>query len=202
MNKKNILIMVLAMVLVAVVSVGGTMAWLTDKTTEVKNTFTPAGIDIDLTETWNADSDDEDTVEDHWEAQLVPGKEYFKDPEVSVNGNVTDVDVYLFVKFEVANNTFGTDNEPVLKFTSELTETNGWYMMEGVNNVWYREVKTTDDTKKWGLLAGNKVTVNDKLTKELMPTAANTPTLSFTAYAIQTAGFEKNAAGAWAAISK
>lgn len=199
MKKK--LALVLAVVMVFAVTVGATLAWLTDTTTEVKNTFTVGGIDITLTETWNTDTDS-DKVNDSWSAQLIPGKEYAKDPVVAVDGTKTNVDCFLFVKFEEKN----TPAE-YLDYTSTLTVANGW--TELTSGVWYRIVKTTDTTKSWELLDGNKVTVKTDLTKEEMPATTATPELVYTAYAIQTEGFAEDldnvtsaeAQAAWAEVS-
>ena len=48
--KKKVLSIV-AVVLVLCCAIGGTLAWLTDKTASVKNTFTVGDINIELTET-------------------------------------------------------------------------------------------------------------------------------------------------------
>ena len=49
--KKKTLALVLALTLLVAGVIGGTLAWLTDQTDEVKNTFTVGDINIDLTET-------------------------------------------------------------------------------------------------------------------------------------------------------
>lgn len=195
--KKKTLALLLAMVMVLGATIGVTLAWLTDETDSVTNTFTVGDIKIELKETWNADSDeDNDVINDHWEAQLIPGKEYTKDPVVSVDETKTNVDCYLFVKFE-------EENTPTtyLTYTSTLTATNGWTLVKDTTNVWYRVVKTDADVKSWHLLEGDKVTVNTTLTKEGMPAANATPELVYTAYAIQEEGFETPEL-AWAEVSK
>lgn len=194
-RNRRIAMTVALVLVVALASIGGTIAWLTDSTDEVTNTFTAAGIDIDLTETWNTDTN-KDNVNDAWTAQLVPGKEYPKDPVVTVK-DTTDVDVYLFVKFEENANP-----STYLTYTSTLTAANDWTQGDGTNipaTVWYRVVKTTDRTKSWNLLEGNTVTVKDSLTKEQIAAATGVE-LKYTAYAIQTEGFA-TAAAAWAEIS-
>ena len=191
-NARRILLLVGLMSLVAVISIGGTIAWLTDSTEEVTNTFTTADVDIALTETWNTDTDNDGT-NDSWQAQLIPGKVYSKNPKVEVLGT-TDVDVYLFVKFE-------EDAKDYLDYTSTLTVANGWTQGDGTNipsSVWYRTVAKDADTKSWELLADNKVTVKTSIVKKgtdvagtnniAMP-SGNT-TLRYTAYAIQTEGFD------------
>ena len=183
---RRILTTVCLMALVMVVSVGATMAYLTAKTAPVVNTFTPAGIAITLTETPNQ-------ADGSWKAQLVPGKEYAKDPVVAVDGTTTDVDVYLFVKFDEAT------SKTYLDYTSNLgKDGEGWTLVTGRTDVWYREVKTDAAVKSWHLLDGDKVTVKNTLSKE--QTNA-TSTMTYTAYAIQTEGFD-DADDAWAEVSK
>ena len=165
MKTKKILALALAAVLLVAVTVAGTIAYLVDTTDEVKNTFTTAGIDIDLTET---DAD--------WTMQMIPGTSKVKDPVVKVIRPETSVDIYLFVKFEE------TVDESVVTYTSNLTETNGWKLVDGQNNVWWREVKATDETIEWHLIAGDKVEVKSTVTA--IPDDA--ATMVYTAYAIQT----------------
>lgn len=196
--KKKGLALALALVLVVTVAIGGTLAWLTDRTPEVKNVFTTAGIDIELTETMNTDSNNDGTA-DCWQAQLVPGYEYAKDPEVSVSAD--SVDCYLFVKF-AENNT----PKSYLSYTSELTATNGWTQGDGTSipaNVWYRKVMASDTTRSWELLKDNKIAVSNTLTA--MPAADKMPELVYTAYATQLyskVGTEFSAAAAWTNASK
>ena len=108
---------------------------------------------------------------------------------VSVDENKTNVDVYLFVKFVEANNEVTGLNDGIIQYTSTLTEANGWTALSSVDNVWYRVVKNNDETQSWNLIAGDKVTINSELTKELMP-KQTMPSLTYTAYAIQYSGFE------------
>ena len=53
--KKKGWLSVVALVLVLCCAVGGTLAWLTDTTDPVTNTFTVGDIDIDLTESDHLD---------------------------------------------------------------------------------------------------------------------------------------------------
>ena len=194
--KKNNRRVVLAVVLILVVcaaTIGGTIAWLTDKTDPVTNTFSPSDIEISLVETEDPVAGDLEEGEE-WKAQLVPGAEYHKNPEVSVNGDKTNVDVYLFVKFTETNNNAG-----ILEFTSNLTTANGWTMVEGTDEVWYREVKVEDEVKSWKLIANDTVVISDELTKDGMPTEANLPSLAYQAYAIQSENMDIATATAKAA---
>lgn len=179
---KKILAFALCLVLVSGLSIAGTIAWLTDKTETITNTFTSSDIEITLTETANQE-------DGTWKAQLIPAKEYAKNPVVTVTEE-TDVDVYLFVKMEQSAATY-------LDFTNNL-DGNGWTKLE--EGVYYREVKTTDTTKSWNLIGDDKVTVKSELTEADLENASGT--ITYTAYAIQTEGFDGNVANAWAAIAK
>lgn len=206
LSRKALVVLSLMMVL-AVAAVGGTLAWLTATTTPVVNTFTTAGIDITLIETKNPDG--QETIVDgvakpvtNWSAQLVPGKTYTKNPVVSVVRPETDVDIYLFVKFDEVNNTFidaNNEEQKVLLFTS-LLDGNNWTPLAGETNVWYRVVGKDDPTISWNLIAADTVQVNPALTKDKMPASSATPKLTYTAYAIQKEGFA-DAASAWAKVS-
>lgn len=191
--------MLLALVLVAGCAIGGTLAWLVDSTDKVENVFTTANIDVTLTETFNTDTN-KDGTNDKWQAQMIPGYSYTKDPKVEVSAD--SVDCYLFVKFEEANNP-----STYLTYTSTLTADNKWTQGNGTDipaNVWYRKVMASDTTRSWELLSGNTISVKDTVTKDNMSTAASA-TLTYTAYASQlykSAGVEFSAKEAWDNVPK
>ena len=192
----------LALVLVvAVASVGGTIAWLTDKTDAVTNTFTTANIDIDLTETWNAKADENSTDYDTWNAKLVPGKEYAKDPKVTVNPGSEAC--WLFVHVAEANNTINT-NDKVVEYTVR-TGANEWTAVPGHDGFFYRTVDATNAATgvSYYVLTGNTtkpngfVKINENLTKEQEEAfGAHTPTITVTAAAVQQDGVA-DVAAAW-----
>lgn len=201
--KKKTIALFLALALVVGCAIGGTVAWLTATTDPVVNTFTTAGIDIELKET--KQSDGTALGKSAWSAKLVPGASYTKDPTVSVK-DTTDVDIWLFVEFKESNVTY-------LTYTSTLTSANGWTQGDGTNipaDVWYREVETTDTPKSWNLLAdltengqstGKQVAVKHTLTKEIVEADGfAAPSLTYTAYAIQKDSFA-TAALAWAELN-
>ncbi|MGN0492702.1 MAG: hypothetical protein ACI4F7_03555 [Acutalibacteraceae bacterium] len=179
--KKKTAAAVAVFALVLCFAAGGTLAWLTAKTATVTNTFTKGDVAISLTETWNTDTNF-DSQPDAWQAQMIPGNEYGKDPKVEVLGD-TNVDCWLFVKFEELN-----DAALYLDYTSKLTAADGWTQGDGSEiplNVWYREVKAADSVKEWYLLDGNKVSVkSESVTKENMDVASRAR-LVYTAYAAQ-----------------
>ena len=178
--KKKTLALFLALALVLGGVIGGTMAWLTDKTPEIVNTFTDSDIEITLTETGaenNANS-----------YKMVPGYTISKDPKVTVVKGSEKC--YLFVKLEKSE-----------KFDSFLTYeiADGWTPLTDANNdgiaddgVYYRIVEASDKDQLFSVLKGDKVTVLDSVTKTMMDglSEANYPKLTVTAYASQ---YQKNA---------
>lgn len=190
MKKK--LTTVLAIVLVVALSVAGTYAYLTDKTDTIENTFTVGNVKIDLAETWNTDTNN-DGKADAWQAQLIPGKEYTKDPVVTVKGGSEKC--YLFVKFEEKNSP-----TTYLTYTSNLTGDKGWTQGDDTNipaNVWYRVVDKSATDTTFNLLAGDNVTIKNTVTNDNMAEAAKAE-LVYTAYACQYEGM--TAAEAWAEV--
>lgn len=174
--KKKTLALVLALTLLVAGVVGGTLAWLTDRTAEVKNTFTVGDINIDLTE----------TTADY---KMVPGNTIAKDPTVTVKANSEAC--WLFVQV--------TESENLDTFiTYAIAE--GWTKLQ--DGVYYREVPASAADQTFPVLAGNAVTVKSDVTKTMLETAkTDAPTLTFKAYAIQKAHFA-DANAAWAEASK
>lgn len=190
---KKITALVLSVVLLVTATVAATVAYLTDKTEAITNTFTVGEVDITLTETFNAKSSENATENDVWKAQLIPGKQYAKDPKVTVVAAETNVDIYLFVKFEEKNKP-----SEYLTYTSTLTTANGWELVEDETNVYWRVVPNSTEDQSWYLLAGDAqtagmengfVTVKSDVTENDMPEANAAPELVYTAYAIQAEGF-------------
>ena len=160
--KKKSLALILAIAIVVGGVVAGTLAWLTDKTEPVVNTFTTSDINIELKETKNT-------------FQMIPGWDIEKDPKVTVKADSEAC--YLFVKLEKSAN---FDQY----MTYEMAD--GWTALPGVDGVYYREVGKATADVIFAVLKGDKVTVKDTVTKEMMASAKeNPPTLTVTAYAAQ-----------------
>lgn len=194
-GRKAIVVLSLMLVLV-LAAVGGTFAWLTDSTDTVTNTFKATDIEVTLTET-------EGVENGKWEVQLIPGKEYGKNPVVTVT-NKTDIDVYLFVQRSDTVSQY-------LNYTDLLDSAHGWTRLNMTDDVWYRIVHVSDQTKSWNLIGdNNKVTVKNSIVKHgtspvpagciEMPASTADLHLTYTAYAVQYEGFESKPADAWAAI--
>lgn len=190
--KKKTIALILSCVLVLGCAIGGTIAWLTDKTAEIKNTFTVGNVDIDLKETTT-------------DYKMVPGITIAKDPTVTVNANSEAC--WLFVKVEESDN-FGTFmTYAMADGWTKLTDKEGVY-------VYYREVTASGTDKSFPVLSGETtkevdgktvkvsgtVTVKDTVTKKMMDELTAEPTLTFTAYAVQRDGID-TAAAAWEKIT-
>ena len=173
--KKKTLALVLALTLLVAGGVGGTLAWLTDRTAEVKNTFTVGDINIGLTETTT-------------DYKMVPGNTIAKDPTVTVKANSEAC--WLFVQV--------TESENLKNFiTYAIAE--GWTELQ--DGVYYREVPASAADQPFSVLKGDAVTVNNDVTKEMLTAKdfAN-PTLTFKAYAVQKDNVA-SASDAWAKVN-
>lgn len=150
------------------VTIGGTLAWLTDTTDPVKNTFTVGNVEIELAET-----------KDNF--KMVPGGTIEKDPKVTVEAESEDC--YVFVKVEESNNL-----ESYIGYTID----SGWTALPEVDGVYYRVVEDIVADQTFSVLADDEVSVLEAVTSDMMDAvsgdnAGNAPTLTFTAYAVQKA---------------
>lgn len=182
MNMKKILVFALSLVLVAGLSVAGTIAWLTDTTEEIENVFTVGNIDIELDETTD-------------NFKMIPGEKIAKNPKVTVKkGSEAS---WVFVQI--------TENATLDSYI-EYSVHSDWKALDGFEGVYYiDQAATTTEAAEYSVLTDDEVTVKTDVTKTMMDkiTAGTTdePTLTFKAYAIQKDGFE-TAAAAWAEVSK
>ena len=120
--KKKTLALLLALVLVFGAAVGGTIAYLTDTTGPVTNTFTVGNIDIDLDETKT-------------DFKMVPGCDIAKDPVVTVDANSEDC--WLFVRIDESSN---------LKDFISYAVAEGWTQGDGTNMVPQRPTLQEEQT--------------------------------------------------------
>lgn len=177
-NKRRIATIV-SLVLIVCIAVGATLAWLTDTTSSIENTFTVGKVDIDLTE----ESPEGQT------AKMIPGSDITKDPKITVKAGSEAC--YVYVKIEKTNN-------PDTYLTYSIAD--GWNALTGVDGVYYRECAAVTADTDFPILANNKVTVKSDLTSAQMATAGeNNPKLKFTGYAIQSENIADAAAG-WTAL--
>ena len=191
---RNLLLVISMMMVVAMASVGVTVAWLMDSTDSVVNTFTSSDVDITLSESANSLLDDEDNDANTNSYKMVPGNTIAKDPQVTVLAKSEAC--WLFVKLE-KNATYGT-------YLADYVMAEGWLPLADVDGVYYREVADTDADQPFYVLKDNQVTVLTSVTKTQMNNLDNgttvKPTLTVTAYACQKANVD-NAATAWTTIN-
>lgn len=88
MNKRKIVLLATALCMIAILAIGGTLAYFTDTTEAKVNEFTVGNVNIDLTEpAWKGD------------ATLMPGVSFDKDPTITVAEKSQDA--YVFLKLEM-----------------------------------------------------------------------------------------------------
>ena len=192
--KKKTLALLLALVLVFGAAVGGTIAYLTDTTAPITNTFTVGDIgDLTLTETTGTNY------------TIIPGASISKDPVVAyVSDTNNDVAVYVFVKVTALDWTVAEDGmsyskktisaDPALSFTID----NRWTYLtkDGNDYIYYASVDAATDFSA-SVISGNSITVSANIVDSEIETLAGT--LTFAAYAIQQSGFD-TAAAAWTEV--
>lgn len=185
MKTKKLLVLVAAMALLLCVAVGGTLAWLTAESTEVKNTFTATSLSVELEET-------KPTGKDKWEQPLLPGATYDKDPSVKLG--TESANAWVFVEIVEENNTLsaGSGNKVTYTISSDWVQVkNGDTAVTNKPNsvgIWmYKKGALTKSSTAVPLLTGGtdsngSVTVNPAVTSADM---ASTPSITFCAYALQ-----------------
>ena len=138
MKKKNVLMMALSLCLVAVIAVGGTLAYLSDTDDKVVNTFKFANnIAVDVYEYTPAGSDKDQNGYDY--ENLVVGQSLKKDVDVDVT---TTVETYLFINIKsVGDGTPVTLGNVDIAWTKVVDNGNGYGIYRLTNNV----SKTTTD---------------------------------------------------------
>ena len=121
MNKKKTIIA--AVVLLAVLVVGGAIAYFTDTDTKT-NTFTIGNVDITLTEDgWDALADANDNHIPDVAEDMMPGESVTKDP--TINNVSTKNPAFVFAKVEVPCTTIvapATTSEEIFTYTPNA----GW----------------------------------------------------------------------------
>ena len=195
MNAKKIVSAGLALVMVAGISVAGTLAYLTSTSAEVKNTFTVGKVAITLDEadvkpdgTYVTNVDNR--VQEN-EYKLMPGREYIKDPTVHVDD--ASEDAWLFVKVE--NGIAGIEAEGESSIATQMTA-NGWTAVSGADNVYAYQniVNAGDDIEVFGTFTVDGSVVDTELDDYA------TAEINVIAYAIQADGFTTSDA-AWTAFA-
>lgn len=148
MNKKKILVLAVSVALIAILAIGGSLAYFTDTTDAVTNAFSVGNVDITLTEpAWKPEANH----------TLMPDTSYDKDPTITVGEKSQDC--YVFLKIDMnkyvslvnlmgvdayKNNIGGlTGTYPgFIKFVNALASDNG--LRAAVLDRWFTGIKHSD----------------------------------------------------------
>lgn len=137
---KAVLVAVSCLLLVSLISVGGTMAWLVATSTDVKNTFTAGDINIELKETPST-------------YKMVPGNKIAKDPKVTVTANSEAC--WLFVEI-TKGGSYDTFLEEYAVRTKNAQNETEWTELSSAATdkvkVYYREVPASEDDQSFYVL--------------------------------------------------
>lgn len=137
----KVILLVVSLLLVMVLSIGGTLAWLTDKTESVVNTFTPGEV------TTTVDEDLKGDVKN----------------DVKIQNNVNSVDAYIRAMVVVtwqddAGNVYGEAPVESKDYSITWSGTNGdggWF--KGDDGYYYHEAKVAPDSTTSVLFTNCKV---------------------------------------------
>lgn len=177
MRAVKMLLAVASVFAILVCCISGSLAWLTTSSAPSVSAFSVGKIDVTL-------ADDADNA-----AVLIPGTTIPRDPRVTVRGG--SVDCWLFVRVDAANGAGDCLN---------WTPADGWSRLESAaETVYYREVEASSDDQKFQVVKDGMLTVKSELTRTKLA-SMSAPTLTFTAYAFQRAGFD-GVAAAWTKIN-
>lgn len=186
--KKKIAALCLVVCLLATAIIGGTMAYFTDTTDPVTNTFTVGKVDITLTEpAWNPAN-----------AKLMPGARIVKNPTITV-GNDSE-DAWVFAEFTVGADLLDLiEAEAGSTTTPVATLLDKWF--EGVPQGTYKVFKSEENdggsytyiigfnnamSKNGSVTLFDAVTVPATVTSKMLEDAGTgSLTLTIKAYAIQ-----------------
>ena len=150
MKKTKLLTMLGAVALIGAIGVGSTLAYLSDTTDVVENTFTVGKVEISLDETDN-DNLSGDRVTENEYTNMIPGTTYTKDPTVHVTNDSEDC--YVFVKITGIKEIENADGTIAVVSTDEMLTVNGF-------NANLEKVAGTEDIYKYTIKV-EKVNQND-----------------------------------------
>ena len=192
--KKKTLALFLALALVLGGVIGGTMAWLTDKTPGIVNTFTVGSVDISLDEA-PVGADGKATTGNRVQKndyKLMPGHVYDKDPIVHFQPKSEASWLFIEVTNEIAD--IESKANDYKSIATQITD-NGWTALDGVTGVYYKSVpaNTGDAAVDYPVFQG--FTVDGSVTGTTLE-SYNSKTVKIIAYAVQADGFT-TASDAW-----
>lgn len=186
---------VISLAIIMCATLGGTVAWLFDKSEPVINTFTYGDIDIQLNET-KADWSEDPT--DNYYSMYVRNKAgIFKDPAVKVLADSEKC--WLFAKLKESDS-FGD----FLTYQVRTGE-DGWTLYKNISDtetVYYRIVDKANIDQEFKLIENDRVYIKNGVTQDQLNNMADedVPILTIYAYAVQHSQIE-DVDDAWATIS-
>lgn len=184
--KKKILAACLVVCLLATAVIGTTLAYFTDTKT-VTNTFSSGNVTITLDEApvgpdGQATTGNRVTTNDY---KLYPGKEYDKDPTITVAAGSEDC--YLFVRVDNGLADLEAAGDTTI---AKQMENKGWDLVDGETNVYMQSGIYSADQKA---VVFETFTID---AAETATTLADAEDVVITAYAVQAEGFG-SAQAAW-----
>lgn len=195
MKARKILVSLAALALVAAISIGGTIAYLTS-TDKVENSFTVGKVAITLDESKVDINGTAVTPAARVKAntyKLMPGHPYTKDPTVHVDADSEDSWIFVKVEngisdIEAAEATGENAYTPIAKQIAN----NGWALLDNQTNIYYKKY-TASATAEKDLTVFSNFKISDNVTT--WGNAADAK-ITVTAYAVQADGFT-TAKAAW-----
>ena len=196
MKNKKVITLVCCLALVAAMSLGATVAYLTANGS-VTNTFTVGKITPPVNPDDPTHDDpslagylDEVKVNEYGEEvedftarvltnnyKLIPGHEYIKDPTVHIGPDSEEC--YIFVKIE----------NGISDVTEEITLVDGWIAVDGEENVWYQLCEKTGEEGNEDFVVFETFKVKGTADKDALDEVADA-SIVVNAYIIQSNGFE------------
>ncbi len=211
---KKIVALLLCAVLLICASVAGTLAYLTQQTKTVTNTFTVGKVSLGTDTNGDGLIDnglDEAKVDEYGKIvfktdaegnptqepvarvtentyKLIPGHTYVKDPTIHVAAGSEEC--YLFVKVENGISAIEAEGDTI----AQQMKANNWEELTGVSNTYY--YKTTVSTLDKNGVTDIKVFESFTIGNDKDVSGSAGKTIEVTAYAVQADGFN-SAADAW-----
>lgn len=207
----RVLVMLGAVLVIVGGAIGGSVAWLTDTTDAVTNTFTVGNIDA-----YTTASAAYSLRRSTGELRMVPGHTLtINAPAITIGAGSEDC--YLFVRIDENLGTWTKEGRTFQDCLSYATVA-GWTKLESTpevtvpDHVYWRVVeRDAENDQTFQVIAGEsgpEVTVSLDITKEMMSElnepGATLPTLTFSAYAVQLYSSNDKTfspADAWAIVS-
>lgn len=188
MKMKKTLTLILALVLIASLTIGGTLAYFSWTSGEVTNNFTVVGDGIDVVNPTKPDPEDPDgpeipILEPNWEddAEIIPGNVYAKDPQVML-GDKSSVDVWVIFSVEEVRNEIAGKKIVLWEKSDDVVDvTAALQAKTGATDTLYFAAKVTKGTadniqlfKGGDVDAEGQVTINPELTDADLDALAET----------------------------